>query len=466
MSDDGRDGRRRSHVVILGGGFGGLYAARALAREPVDITLLDRKNHHLFQPLLYQVATAGLNPSDIAAPIRRILRHQKNVRVELAEATAIDVENHAVRVGERAVGYDFLIVATGVTHSYFAHPDWEAHAPGLKSIEDALEIRRRVLLAFEEAEREPDEERQRAWLTFVVVGGGATGVELAGALAELAHHVLHADFRRIQPTRARILLVEGGDRLLPAFTPGLSEDAKETLAGMGVSVEVATKVEGIDADGVVLGGKRIAARTVLWAAGVRASPLATTLGAPLDGAGRVLVADDLSLPGHPEVFVVGDLAHVEHEGKLVPGVAPAAMQEGAHAAKAIARALVGGKRVPFRYFDKGSLATIGRAAAVAERDTIHMTGFVAWLAWLVIHLFFLIGFRNRVLVMLEWAWAYVAYDRGARVITQAWRPTAAVRGPASQLPPPPAPRTTGPLAPPPGPAFPPNRGEGAVDQRA
>ncbi len=426
---------KRPHVVILGGGFGGLYAARALARAPVDVTVIDRKNHHLFQPLLYQVATAGLNPSDIAAPIRRVLREQANVRVELAQATSIDPAEKRVLLEDGAVDYDYLVVATGATHSYFAHPEWEVHAPGLKSVEDALEIRRRVLLAFEEAERETDADRQRAWLTFVVVGGGATGVELAGALAELAHHVLTSEFRRIQPHRAQILLVDAGDRLLPAFTPGLSEDAKETLTRMGVSVRVGTMVDLIDADGVVMAGERVPARTVLWAAGVKASPLARSLGAPLDGAGRVRVASDLSVPGAPDVFVVGDLAYVEFGSpkRQVPGVAPAAMQEGAHAARMIARRVSGRETVPFHYVDKGILATIGRAAAVAEIQGMQLTGFVAWLTWLTIHLFFLIGFKNRLLVMLEWAWAYFAYDRGARMITQAWRAGGADAAKASEV---------------------------------
>ncbi len=412
--------RALPHVVILGGGFGGLYAARALARVPVDVTVVDRMNHHLFQPLLYQVATAGLNPSDIAAPIRRVLRHQGNARVELAAATAIDVAGKRVVLEDGSLVYDYLVVATGATHSYFAHPEWEEHAPGLKSVEDALEIRRRVLLAFEEAEREVDPETQAAWLTFVVVGVGATGVELAGALAELAHHVLKSDFRRIEPRRARILLVEGSPRLLAAFTPGLSEDAKETLARMGVTVKVATTVDTIDPAGVTIAGERIPARTVLWAAGVRASPLAETLHAPLDRAGRVRVSPDLSVPGAPEIFVVGDLALVQQDGRDVPGVAPAAMQGGTHAARMIARRLRGEETKPFRYVDKGSLATIGRAAAVAELGEIRLTGLVAWLAWLALHLFFLIGFRSRLLVLVEWAWAYVAYDRGARVITQPW----------------------------------------------
>jgi NADH dehydrogenase len=419
------------HVVVIGGGFGGLYAARALANAPVRVTLVDRKNHHLFQPLLYQVATAGLNPSDIAAPIRRVLRHQANARVELATVTKIDTVAKRVLLEDGELAYDYLVVATGATHSYFAHPEWEAHAPGLKSVEDALEIRRRVLFAFEEAEREPDPEKQRAWLTFVVVGGGATGVELAGALAELSHHVLVKDFRRIEPARARIMLVEGGPRVLPAFLPSLSEDATETLEHMGVTVRVSTRVERIDAEGVIFDGERVPSRTVLWAAGVKGSPLAESLGVPLDKSGRVVVEGDLSVPGAPDVFVIGDLAHMTEGDKQVPGVAPAAMQGGVHAAKMITRKVHGLPTTAFHYLDKGSLATIGRAAAVAEMRGIGMTGFVAWLAWLALHLFFLIGFRNRVLVLLEWGWAYLAYDRGARVITQPWLASGTPHGPAA-----------------------------------
>jgi len=407
-------------VVILGGGFGGLYAARALAREKVRVTLIDRKNHHLFQPLLYQVATAGLNPSDIAAPIRRVLRGQANASVELATAVAIDTAHKRVELVEGAVGYDYLIVATGARHSYFAHPEWEAYAPGLKSVEDALEIRRRVLLAFERAERERDPEKQRAWLTFVVVGGGPTGVELAGALAELAHHVLTSDFRHVDPGSARILLVEGSERLLGAYARELSENARETLTGMGVTVRLSTRVDAIDGQSVTMGDERIAARTVLWAAGVKASALAASLGVPLDDAGRVKVGADLSVPGAPDVFVVGDLACVGEGDAVVPGVAPAAIQGGIHAARTIARRLRGMPATPFVYKDKGSLATIGRAAAVAELGAIRLTGPVAWLAWLFIHLLYLIGFKNRLLVLLQWAWAYALFDRGARVITQPW----------------------------------------------
>jgi NADH dehydrogenase len=406
------------HVVIVGGGFGGLQAARALARAPVRVTLVDRRNHHLFQPLLYQVATAALNPADIAAPIRRVLRRQRNARVILGTVRAVEPAERKVLLEDGGeIAYDRLVLATGATHSYFGHDEWAAAAPGLKTIEDALEIRRRVLLAFEAAEREDDPERRRAFLTFVVVGGGPTGVELAGALAEVARHALARDFRRIDPRAARIVLVEAADRLLGAFPPQLSESARRQLERLGVTVRLGAKVTAIDRAGVSLGEERLAARTVLWAAGVAASPLARSLGAPLDRAGRVKVRPDLTVPGHEEIFVIGDLAALEQEGKLIPGVAPAAIQEGEHAARNILRALRGEPLAPFRYRDKGSLATIGRAAAVAEIGRFELTGVLAWLAWLAIHIFFLIGFRNRAIVLFQWAWAYLTYDRGARLIT-------------------------------------------------
>jgi NADH dehydrogenase len=404
------------HVVIVGGGFGGLYAARALAKAKVRITVVDRKNHHLFQPLLYQVATCALNPSDIATPIRHVLRKQKNARVILAEATRLDTGAKKLVLADGELSYDYLIVATGATHSYFGHDAWEPYAPGLKTIEDALEIRRRVLLAYEHAERDETED-QRAWLTFVVVGGGPTGVELAGALSEIARNVLRRDFRRIDPSSARVVLVEAGPRLLAAFAPELSAEAARRLTRLGVEVRTEEAVTAIDDQGVSTKDARISARTVLWAAGVLASPLAASLGVPLDRAGRVRVASDLSVPDAPEVFVIGDLAAVEQDGHLVPGVAPAAIQEGRHAAANVAR-LVGGKAtVPFRYFDKGSLATIGRAAAVVQIGKLRLSGFVAWLTWIVIHILYLIGFRNRLLVLLEWAWEYWTYERGPRLIT-------------------------------------------------
>jgi NADH dehydrogenase len=410
----------RPHVVIVGGGFGGLYAAKQLRRAPVRLTLIDRRNHHLFQPLLYQVATAGLNPSDIAAPIRRVLRKQKNAFVLLDEVTAVDVAHKRVLLAsDRAISYDFLIFAIGATHSYFGHNEWEPLAPGLKSIEDALEIRKRALLAFEVAEKEPDPERRAQWLTFVIVGGGPTGVEMAGALVELARHTVAGDFRSMDPRKSRVLLLEGGDRVLPTYPPALSAKAEKQLVKLGVEVRTKALVTGIDAEGVTVGNEHIPARTVIWAAGVAASPLARSLGAPLDRQGRIRVRPDLTLPGDDDVFVVGDLAALEQDGKPVPGVAPAAMQEGRYAAMNIRRRLQGKRSPPFRYRDKGSLATIGRGAGVADFGRFTFSGFFAWLAWLLVHIFFLIGFRNRVLVILEWAWAYVTYDRGARLITGA-----------------------------------------------
>jgi NADH dehydrogenase len=408
----------KPRVVIVGGGFGGLNVARALKRAPVRVTLIDRQNHHLFQPLLYQVATAALNPSDIASPIRRILRRQKNAEVLLAEVTSVDVPGKSVVLDDgSALPYDVLVVATGATHSYFGHDDWERFAPGLKSISDALEIRRRVLYAFEAAEREPEPGSRAAWLTFVLVGAGPTGVELAGAVAEIARHALARDFRHIDPTQARVLLLEGASRVLPPYPPGLSESARKQLEALGVEVQTGRVVTAIDDQGVCVGPERVAARTVLWAAGVAASPLARSLGAPLDRAGRVLVEPDLTLPGHPDVYVIGDLASIEQDGRPVPGVAPAAMQMAAHTARNVVRTLRGQPREPFHYIDKGSLATIGRAAAVADLGRLKLSGLVAWLAWLFIHLFFLIGFRNRYLVLVQWAWSYFTYDRGARLIT-------------------------------------------------
>lgn len=403
-----------AHVVIVGGGFAGLYAARALRRAPVRITIVDRHNYHLFQPLLYQVATAALNPSDIAAPIRSILRRQRNVSVLLGEATSIDVDQKAVvlKDGEK-LSYDYVIVATGATHSYFGHPEWEPDAPGLKSIDDALEIRRRVLVAFETAEREEDEAARNALLTFVIVGAGPTGAELAGALSEIARQTMLRDFRRINPSSARIILVEGKERVLPTYPPGLSAKAQRQLEHLGVEVITNAVVTSLNDREVCIGEKTIPTRTVLWAAGVKASPLARSLEVPLDRAGRVLVNPDLTIPGHPEVFVAGDLAAVDD----VPGVAPAAIQEGNHTAANIERAVAGKPLKPFHYFDKGSLATIGRAAAVADIRGIKLSGFIAWVAWLTIHIFFLIGFRNRFLVITQWAWAYVTYQRGARLIT-------------------------------------------------
>jgi len=408
----------RPQVVIVGAGFGGLYAARALKRADVRVTVIDRRNHHLFQPLLYQVATAGLSPGDIAYPIRAVLRRQKNARVLLEEAVAIDIAARKVRLRGGEIPYDYLILATGAQHSYFGHNDWEPWAPGLKSLEDALEIRRRILLAFERAEREPDESRRKALLTFVMVGGGPTGVELAGAIAEISRHVMAQDFRVIDPRQARIILVEAGPRILPAYPESLSAKAEASLEKMGVEVLTKSLVTSVLPEAVRIGDQQIQTVTTVWAAGVQASPLARSLGVPLDRAGRVLVQPDLTIPGHPEVFVIGDLAAFLHQGgKPLPGVAPVAIQQGRHAARNIVRACQGKPLEPFHYLDKGSLATIGRAAAVADFGRIKLSGFFAWLAWLLVHIFFLIGFRNRFVVMIDWAWAYFAYHRAARLIT-------------------------------------------------
>ncbi len=411
-------------VVIIGGGFGGLYTARALRREPVRVTVIDRRNHHLFAPLLYQVATASLNPSDVAQPIRSIVRGQKNIEVLLAEVISIDPAARTVTLDDGELAYDYLVVATGTTHSYFGRDEWAQHAPGLKSIEDALDIRRRMLFAYEAAEREDDPERQRAWLTFVVVGAGPTGVEMAGAMAEVAHRTLHKDFDHIDPTQARVLLVEGQDRVLPSFAEALAPKAQRQLEKLGAEVKLGVRVTAIDEEGVVLAPargdappERIRARTVMWAAGVAASPLARQLGAPLDKAGRVLVQPDLSVPGHDEIFVVGDLASLVENGRPVPGLAPAAIQGGKQTAKNIGRKVAGQPTKPFHYTDKGSLATIGRAAAVGSIGKASLSGFVAWFLWAFIHLFYLIGFRNRVFVFLSWAWSYLTFSRGARLIT-------------------------------------------------
>jgi NADH dehydrogenase len=409
-----------SRVIIVGGGFGGLAAARALARAPVEVTLVDRRNHHLFQPLLYQVATAGLSPGDIAAPIRWILRRQKNVQVLLGEVRSIDPGRRVVALAEdgRALGYDSLIVAAGAAHAYFGHDEWREAAPGLKTLEDGLEIRRRVLLAFERAEREPDPARRRVLLTFVVVGGGPTGVELAGALAEIARQSLARDFRAIDPGTARIILLEGGDRILTAFPPRLQAAAEADLERLGVEVRKSAVVTRIAEDEVAVGTERIAAGTVLWAAGVAASPLGAALGVPLDRAGRVIVRPDLSVPGHPEIFVVGDLAACAGpDGRPLPGVAPVAVQQGRHAARNILRAIRGEPTEPFRYRNYGNLATIGRASAVADFGWLRLTGWIAWVTWLFVHILKLTGFRNRLLVFVQWAWAYFTYQRSVRLIT-------------------------------------------------
>jgi NADH dehydrogenase len=408
----------KPRVVIIGGGFAGLYAARSLADQPLEVTLIDRRNHHLFQPLLYQVASAALNPSDIAAPIRAILGPQENAHVLLGEASTIDLAEKRVRLTDGGeLHFDYLVVATGATHAYFGRDDWARLAPGLKTIEDALEIRRRVFFAYEAAEREDDPARRRAWLTFCVVGAGPTGVELAGALTEIARRALVNDFRSIDPSSARVILLEGMDRVLPPFSPDLSAAAKAQLEHLGVEVRLGARVTEIDEDGVSLGAERIPTKTVLWAAGVAASPLGKALGVPLDRAGRVKIGPLLTIPGRDDVFVVGDLASFEQDGKPIPGVAPAAIQMGKHVAENIARRARGEALAPFRYKDKGSLATIGRAAAVAHIGRLKLTGFVAWLAWLLIHVAFLVGFRNRFLVIAQWVWAYWTDQRGARLIT-------------------------------------------------
>ena len=409
----------RPHVVIIGGGFAGLYCAKALRSAPVRITLIDRHNHHLFQPMLYQVATAALSPSDIASPIRSILRGQRNTEVILAEADRVDAGAKQVRLKDgSSLSYDYLILATGARHSYFGKDEWERLAPGLKSLEDAEEIRRRILLAFERAEREPDPVKRQAHLTFVVVGGGPTGVEVAGALAEIRNFALLRDFRHIDPREASVVLLEGGPRILGSYPPELSEKAKRSLRRLDVTVHEQTFVTEIREDAVVAGGWTIPTRTVVWAAGNAASPLLKSLGTPLDRQGRAVVEADCTIPGHREVFVLGDAAAFDHHGAgPVPGVCPAAIQMGKHAARAIREDLKGRPRTPFRYFDKGQLAVIGRGRAIADIGALEFDGFFAWLAWIFIHIFFLIGFRNRVIVLLEWAWSYVTYARGARLIT-------------------------------------------------
>ncbi|MDR7135565.1 NADH dehydrogenase [Lysobacter niastensis] len=410
-------GGPQPHVIIVGGGFGGLWATRALAGDDVRITLIDRRNHHLFQPLLYQVATAGLSSPDIAAPLRHILRRQRNVEVRLGEVTGIDPPSRTVTLADGGVlDYDYLLLASGATHAYFGHDEWSGDAPGLKTLDDALAIRRRLLLAFERAEACDDPEERAAWLSFAIVGGGPTGVELAGTLAEIARHTLKHEFRRIDPSQARVRLVEAGPRVLASFPESLSDKARKQLERLGVEVVTGTAVSAIDAHGYALGDTFVPARTVLWAAGVAASGLGALLDAQRDRAGRVLVAPDLSVPGHPEIFVAGDLASVQQDGKPVPGVAPAAKQMGSHVAHAI-RARIAGQAAPtFRYRDFGNLATIGRMAAVVDLHGFKLSGLLAWWFWLAAHVFFLIGFRNRLLVLINWAWAYWSYQRHARII--------------------------------------------------
>ncbi|MEM9609311.1 MAG: NAD(P)/FAD-dependent oxidoreductase [Actinomycetota bacterium] len=410
------------HVVIVGGGFGGLEAAKRLGRLPVRVTLIDRRNHHLFQPLLYQVATAGLSPADIAYPIRSVLRTTDNVTVLLGEVVDVDVERRSIRLAEGdELDYDSLVLAAGATHSYFGNDDWEQHAPGLKTIEDAIEIRRRVLQAFERAERTDDPEERRALLTFAVIGAGPTGVEMAGAISEIALRTLSRDFRRIDPTTARVVLVEAADRVLPVYPEGLSTKALRQLRALGVEVQTSTRVEAIDADGLDTDGGRIEARTVVWGAGVQASPLGASLGCELDRAGRVIVDEHLNVPGRPDVFVIGDQAAIADGDGLVPGVAPAANQAGRHVAKVIEADLAGESRPRFRYRDKGSLATIGRSSAVADFGRLRFSGFVAWVLWWAVHIAFLVGFRSRAIVMFGWGWSYLTFQRGARLITGRWR---------------------------------------------
>jgi NADH dehydrogenase len=412
------DQKSNPRVVIVGAGFGGLLAARTLAKHPVRITLIDRQNFHTFQPLLYQVATAGLSPGEIAAPIRWIMRTRRNVEVLMSEVQDFDLARRVVKLSDSEIPYDYLIVASGASHAYFGHDEWEPFAPGLKTIEDALEIRRRMLLSFELAERQANDQKEQVPLNFVVVGGGPTGVELAGTLAEIAHKALTHEFRTIDPGKTRIVLLEGGPRILPAYPEDLSRSAEEQLKRLGVEVHTSALVTNVTAGAVHMGETQLPAALIIWAAGVAASPLGKKLGAPVDRAGRVAVNPDLSLPGHPEVFVIGDLAALkDKEGKLLPGVAPVAMQEGKATAYNIVAELKGEPRKDFHYFNKGNLATIGRAAAIAEFGKIHISGFIAWLSWLFVHIFFLIGFRNRIIVLVQWAWAYFTYERGARLIT-------------------------------------------------
>ena len=412
-------------VVIVGAGFAGLYLARDLAGVPVRVRVVDRTNHHLFQPMLYQVATAALSSPDISSPIRSVLRRQKNTETLLGEVVEVSVADRAVTLADGSrLGYDYLVLAPGARHSYFQHPEWEAFAPGLKNLEDAGEIRRRILLAFERAEREEDPVARHRHLTFVVVGGGPTGVEVAGAIAEVARFALRRDFRRIDPRDASIQLLEAGPRLLPSYPPALSARAKDALRRLGVTVRTETMVTDIRPGMVHAAGGRIPTETVIWAAGNEASPLLRTLGAPLDRQGRVLVEPDCSLPGHREVFVLGDAAAYTHQQgfELLPGICPVAIQQGHYVARAIRDDLAGRSRSPFHYRNKGQLAVIGRGRAVADLVRLRASGFVAWLLWVFVHIFFLIGFRNRVIVMFEWAWSYVTFQRGARVITGLWEP--------------------------------------------
>ena len=409
----------KPHVVIIGGGFGGLEAAKKLGNEPVQITLIDRTNHHLFQPLLYEVATAALSPADIAAPIRGVLTKYTNIEVILAEVQSIDVSARRVITTDRQLQYDYLIVATGARHSYFGNDEWEKLAPGLKSLEDAVEIRRRLLMAFEYAERITDEAARKAAMTFAIIGGGPTGVEMAGAIAEISRYTLAKDFHNINPTDARVILIESGERVLSSFPEKLSASAMRQLQDLGVEVRTGVRATNLTDAGLEVSGEFIPCRVKIWAAGNTASALGNSLGAPLDRAGRVMVNHDLTIPDHPEVQVIGDLAHFAHQGgQPLPGVSPVAMQQGRHAARNVLWMIDGRKPQRFWYWDKGSMATIGRNKAVADLNVVHFSGRLAWLAWLFVHIIFLVGFRNRVAVLLQWAWAYFTFNKGARLITR------------------------------------------------
>lgn len=413
-----RSTTRLPRVVIVGAGFGGLRAAKALEHAPVQVTVIDRNNHHLFQPLLYWVASAGLSPAEISSPIRRVLRGQKNTEVLMAEVTGVDLERRRVLMGERAIEYDYLVLATGAQDNYFGHPEWSQYAAGLKSIQEATTIRSRILQAFEVAEIETDPAKVKELLTFVLVGAGPTGVEMAGAIAELAHKALAKDFRRIDPASAQVILVEAGPRILTAFPEKLAKRAHRALQRLGVEIRVGKPVEEIDADGVIVAGQRIASKTVIWSAGVAASPAGAWLGAEVDRGGRVHVNTDLTVPGQANVFVIGDSAALSQDGKPLPGVAPVAMQQGRYVAALIKqRVTSGGPERPFHYVDKGNLATVGRSYAVVDIKGLRITGLLAWLLWLVIHIYYLIGFRNRLVTLFQWAWTYFTFNRGARLIT-------------------------------------------------
>ncbi len=407
------------HVVIVGAGFGGLEAAKLLTNEPVRVTVIDRTNHHLFQPLLYEVATAALSPADIAAPIRGILGRCKNTEVILAEVKSVNVAAKTLNLGDQEVSYDFLILATGARHSYFGHDEWERLAPGLKSLEDAVEIRRRLLLAFEYAEKITDEAAKKAAMTFVIIGGGPTGVEMAGAIAEIARYTLDKDFKHIDPSSARVVLVEGDERIISGFPEDLSAKAAEQLKALGVEIRTGIHAKNLTEAGLEVGDEFIPCRLKIWAAGNVASFVGKTIGVPVDKGGRVIVNEDLSIPGHPEVMVIGDLASFTHQGgKPLPGVSPVAMQQGRHAARNIMAMIESRKPKRFRYWDKGSMATIGRNKAVADLNFVHLSGWLAWLVWLFVHIIFLVGFRNRIAVLMQWAWAYVTFNKGARLITR------------------------------------------------